>query len=243
MKTCKSQKSATSSLNLTPDEIHVALTYWLKIAQSSVQEMKKFGRWTDQFGLFQDSSGLWRCGGRLHNSDAPPTTVHPVLLNKEHHLTILIVRECHKRVMHSGVKATLTELRSKYWIVQARNFVRRTLNECVVCRRHQGKPYLSPPAPPLPAFRVREARPFSHTGVDFAGPLYVREIVSSTPKKVWVCLYTCCVTRAVHLDIVPDMTAEAFIRCFRRFTARRGLQQQWRAQQSTITSAMLAYNC
>ena len=124
--------------------------------------------------------------------------------------------------MHSGVKATLTELRSKYWIVQARNFVRRTLNECVVCRRHQGKPYLPPPAPPLPAFRVREARPFTHMGVDFAGPLYVREIVSSTPKKVWVCLYTCCVTRAVHLDIVPDMTAEAFIRCFRRFTARRG---------------------
>ena len=124
--------------------------------------------------------------------------------------------------MHSGEKATLKELRSKYWIVQPRNFVRRILRNCVVCRRHQGKPYLPPPAPPLPAFRVREARPFAHTGVDYAGPLYVRKFVSSTTEKVWVCLYTCCVTRAVHLDIVPDMTAESFIRCFRRFTARRG---------------------
>ena len=92
----------------------------------------------------------------------------------------------------------------------------------VVCQRFQGRPYASPPVPPLPSFRVNEARPFSYTGVHFAGPLYVRDSVSSTARKVWLCLYTCCVTRAVHLDIVPDMTAEAFIQCFRRFTARRG---------------------
>jgi hypothetical protein len=193
----------------------MALAYWLKISQSSMPEMKKFGEWTNQFGLFQDSSGLWRCGGRLHNSDAPPPAVHPILLNKEHYLTILIARECHERVMHSGVKATLVELRSKYWVIQARNFIKRILHKCIVCRRYQGKPYLPPPAPPLPAFRVNEARPFSHTGVDFAGPLYVRDVVNSVPKKVWICLYTCGVTRAVHLDIVPDMTTEAFIRCFR----------------------------
>ena len=65
-------------------------------------------------------------------------------------------------------------------------------------------------------------RPFSYTGVDFAGPLYVRDMVTSATRKVWICLYTCCVTRAVHLDIVPDMTAQAFIRCFKRFTSRRG---------------------
>lgn len=213
---------APPSLTLTADEIHLALTYWLKTTQSTMPEMKKFKKWTDQFGLFQDSSGLWRCGGRLHNSDAPPSAVHPILLNKEHHITTLIVRESHQRVMHSGVKATLTELRSKYWIIQGRNFVRRILHKCIVCRRHQGKPYLPPPAPPLPNFRVSEARPFAHTGVDFAGPLYVRETVSSIRRKVWICLYTCCVTRAVHLDIVPDMTTEAFIRCFRRFASRRG---------------------
>ena len=88
-----------------------------------------------------------------------------------------------------------------------------------MCCQHQGKPYLLPQAPPLSAFQMK---PFAHTGVDFVGPPYVCELVSSTPRKVWVCLYTCCVTRAVHLDIVPDMRAEAFIQCFRRFTARRG---------------------
>ena len=59
--------------------------------------------------------------------------------------------------------------------------------------------------------------------MDFAGPLYVKKSVVSEGSKVWLCLYTCCVTRAVHLDLVPDMTATTFIRSFKRFTARRGI--------------------
>ena len=42
-------------------------------------------------------------------------------------------------------------------------------------------------------------------------------------KKIWICLYTCCVVRAVHLDLVPDMSAPTFLRSFKRFAARRGL--------------------
>ena len=90
------------------------------------------------------------------------------------------------------------------------------------CRRHQGKAYQPPPAPPLPPFRVKESQPFSNTGVDFAGPLYVKDASTSTSRKVWICLYTCCVTRAVHLDLVPDMTAQSFIRSLKRFASRRG---------------------
>jgi hypothetical protein len=84
--------------------------------------------------------------------------------------------------------------------------------------------YHVPPPPPLPTFRVEEAPPFSFTGVDYAGPLYVR--VDGAAKKVWICLYTCCVVRAVHLDLVPDMSTPAFMRSFRRFVARRGLPRK-----------------
>ena len=59
------------------------------------------------------------------------------------------------------------------------------------------------------------------TGVDFAGPLYVRD----SEEKVWLRLFTCCVTRAVHLEIVPGLLAQTFILCF-RFAARRGLPQK-----------------
>ena len=203
-------------------DVDCARLYWIREAQAQLQQDSKFPLRKRQFDLFVDESQLWRCGGRMSNSDLPLSARTPILLDKNHHLTFLIVKECHGRVMHSGVKATLTELRSKYWLVSGRQIVKKILYKCVTCRRFQGKPYCPPPPPPLPSFRVKEAQPFSFTGVDFAGPLYVRDTVASTSRKVWMCLYTCCVTRAVHLDIVPDMTAQAFIRSFKRFTSRRG---------------------
>ena len=81
--------------------------------------------------------------------------------------------------------------------------------------------YRHPPPPPLPLFRVDKAPPFTYTGVDFAGPLYLKG--ASTSPKVWICLFTCCVTRAVHLDLVQDLSTSSFIRCLKKFVARRGL--------------------
>jgi hypothetical protein len=211
------QQSSSNGEILTTSDINAALVYWLRQSQSALPQSQSFHIWSIQFGLFMDHDGLWRCGGRLENAGVPQAAKHPIFLPKNHHLTELIVSECHKRVMHGGVSATLTELRSKYWVVKGRQLVKKILHKCVICRRYQGKHYCPPPPP----FRVNEARPFSYTGVDFAGPLYVKDTAASPSRKVWICLYTCCVTRAVHLDIVPDMTSQAFLRSFKRFTSRR----------------------
>ena len=77
-----------------------------------------------------------------------------------------------------------------------------------------------PPPPPLPTFRVKEDPPFSYTGVDFAGPLHVHPYSLTESNKVWICLFTCLVTRAVHFDVVTDLTAVTFIRCLKRFAGR-----------------------
>ena len=156
---------------LTTEDFHLALTYWIKVSQSSMLGTRHFDQWRSRFGLYQDDCGIWRYGGRLGNTEMPQETNHPILLNRDHHLTL---RECHKRVMQCAVEVTLTEIRSKYWIVQGRRFVRGVFHKCTLCRRFQGKPYAPPPAPPLPSFRVNEARPFTYTRVDFAGRLYVR---------------------------------------------------------------------
>ena len=99
----------------------------------------------------------------------------PVILPRQHRFTRLVIEECHQRVHHSGVRATLAELRSRYWVPRGRQVVKRILSECVTCRRFTGKPYSTPPTAALPDFRVKEAPPFSRVGVDFAGPLYVKE--------------------------------------------------------------------
>ena len=123
--------------------------------------------------------------------------------------------------MHGGVKLTLTELRARFWIVQGRQFVKKLLYRCVICRKLEGRPYQAPPSPSLPEFRVKECQPFAYNGVDFAGPLYAKNH-TGLQQKVWICLYTCCVTRAIHLDLVPSLNTSAFLRNLRRFSARRG---------------------
>ena len=201
-----------------------AETLWIKIAQ---KQLPRDNNLQKQFDLFLDEDGIWRCGGRLSNADVPFHTKHPILLPRDHHLATLVVRRAHNRVLHNGVKDTLAEVRARYWILKGRAFVKKVIHQCVTCRKFEVRPCLGPSPPPLPEFRLREDAPFTNTGVDFAGPLYVKGPQGAASNKVWICLYTCCVIRAVHLDVVPDMTTTTFIRSLKRFAARRGLPKQF----------------
>ena len=204
-----------------------AETLWIEECQGTIVQDTKFESWKIQLGLFFDSNGLWRCGGRLSNASLPYSAKHPILLSKRHPFSVLVVKHAHERVLHNGVKETLAEIRMRYWIPQGRSFVRQTLFYCSVCRRFGALSYSAPPPPPHSPFRVQEEQPFTFSGVDFAGPLYVK---SSTPckaeDKVWICLFTCCVVRAVHLEVVVNLSVPTFIRCLKRFISRRGLPRK-----------------
>ena len=106
--------------------------------------------------------------------------------------------------------------------MKARSLVRCLIHCCVICSRCEGAAYTDTPPPPLPTFRVKEEPPFTYVGVDFAGPLYTRT-VGTQSDKVWICIFTCYVIRAIHFEVVTDLSTEAFIRCLKRFTARRGM--------------------
>jgi len=223
VKLCRLRRaSEVIETELSAVDVAEAETLWVKEMQKSLLDHKDFQNWKRQFDLFLEE-GIWRCGGRISNANIPYSAKYPIVLMKSHHLAVLIAQDAHERVMHNKVKETLTEIRSRYWIIRGRQFVRQIIHKCVICRKLEGTPYALPPPPPLPDFRVTEQPPFMYTGVDFAGPLYVKTQGLVEMKKVWLSLFTCCVTRAVHLDIVPDLTAENFLRCFKRFTARRGV--------------------
>ena len=225
VKRFKGEPNANPSYpNLSPLELAAAEQLWVIDSQRLLTNDKQFKQWQQQLGLFKDETGVLRCHGRIQNAAVPYSTKHPALLCKSHHFTLLIVRKAHEAVLHDGVRETLAEIRAKFWIVKGRSFVRSVIHHCHVCRRYEGKSYGAPPPPPLPSFRVEEAPPFTFLGVDFAGPLYIRSENGS--RKVWICLYTCCVVRAVHLDLVVDLTAPCFLLSFRRFVARRGLPRK-----------------
>ncbi|XP_068739253.1 uncharacterized protein [Montipora capricornis] len=198
-----------------------AETKSIKEVQKSLSKNPKFEIWRKQFGIFTNSQGIMRCNGRLSKADLPSSIKHPILLDKGHQITSLIVQDSHKRFMHGGVKLTLTELRARFWIVQGRKFVKKLLYKCVICQKLEGKPHQAPPSPPLLEFKVKECPPFAYTDVDFAGPLYVKNH-TGRQQRVWICLNTCYVTRAIHFDLVPSLATSALLRSLRRFSARHG---------------------
>ena len=119
------------------------------------------------------------------------------------------------------MNSTLTAIRQCYWIPSARQVIRKLLRCCVTCQKVQGKPYQIPDPPPLIKERIQNAQPFEFTGVDFTGALYMRN--GGDESKVYICLYTCAVSRALHLEIVTDLTVETFLQAFRRFSSRKSL--------------------
>ena len=71
---------------------------------------------------------------------------------------------------------------------------------------------------------MSETPPFFNTGIDFAGPLYVKDPgATNGDYKVYVCLLTCASIRAVHLELTADLSSAAFLLAFRRFTSHRRL--------------------
>ena len=173
--------------------------------------------------LFKDDDGQLRCRGRLDNSPLPYESKFPVLLPSDHHFTKLIILRCHYEVLHNGVGETLTQLRSRFWVVKGRQVVKRILSSCTVCKKMEGPSYGTPLAPPLPEFRLSNDFAFTRVGVDYAGPLYVKDIYTGDEMhKSFVALYTCASSRAIHLDLVPDASSKTFIRSLKRFIGRRG---------------------
>ena len=105
--------------------------------------------------------------------------------------------------------------------MSVRRYVRSVLRTCVACKKVCGKPYSIPDPPPLPKSRTRLTPPFTITGVDFTGALYVR--TEGQEAKVYICLFTCANSQAIHLEVVNDLSLESFLLAFRRFVSRRSL--------------------
>ena len=213
---------------ITAQELSTARMLWIKTCQSQLYEREitnlqdrssKRLLLVRQLRLFLDNHGLLRCGGRIHNAPISELAKFPYLLPANHEFTKLLVYATHVKLCHAGVNSTVTALRQSYWIPAIRQCVKKILRKCVACIKVFGKPYRVPDPPPLPKLRINQPNPFEVTGIDFTGALYVRD--NGSERKVYICLFTCATTRAVHLEVVLDLTLESFMLAFRKFSSRR----------------------
>ncbi|XP_065902898.1 uncharacterized protein [Dysidea avara] len=193
--------------------------------------------------LLLDSSNFLRYGGRIHNAPLNNNTKFPTLLPATHRFTSLTVYTIHTTQLHGGTLSTVTALRQHYWIPAAQRVVAKLLRKCVICRRVAGKPFPTPDPPPLPLARVQDRPPFSVTGVDFTGALYVKNERAAGEYKVYICLFTCTSTWEIYLKVVTDLTEVTFLQAFRRFAARKSLPRLVISDNaSTYTSAAKELN-
>ena len=155
--------------------------------------MKDYKKVKESLLLFEDSDKIIRCHGRIEASPLPYDTKFPTLLPSDHHVTRLIVMQCHEDVIHNGERETLTQLRSRFWITKGRQVVKKIISKCTLCRKSEGKSYGIPAARALPDFRLSEDFAFTRVRVDYAGPLYVKDIYSPSKDmyKSHIALYTC----------------------------------------------------
>ncbi|XP_063913270.1 uncharacterized protein LOC135129931 [Zophobas morio] len=172
---------------------------------------------------FIDEFGLLRVGGRLNNSELLPDQQHQLLLPKNHPVTKLIIKKYHDESAHSGCQATLSALRQKYWPIAARATVRGVIFNCLKCYRVKPIVYQHLMSN-LPKSRVTPSRPFSISGVDYAGPFLIKNGYGRTTKtvKVYIVIFVCFSTKAVHIEMVCGCSSLTFLNTLKRFIARRG---------------------
>ena len=170
-----------------------------------------------------DSSGIIRISGRHNASSRSYDSIHPIIISGIHAITKLIIWGEHLRLLHGGPTLVHGSLSQHFHIIGGRRVVRDVIRQCITCRRQSARPQ-NQKMGNLPPERVTPDPPFNKVGVDYAGPLYVKYgyVRKPTVVKAYVCIFVSLSIKAVHLELVSDLTSEAFISCLRRFVARRG---------------------
>ncbi len=180
---------------------------------------------------FVDHDGLLKVGGRLCDASAPYSVKHPVIIPKEHHLTKLLIADCHEKTAHQGKGLTINEIRSRgFWITGVNRTVASFVRQCVKCRKFR-RPTEEQKMANLPSERIDPSPPFTYSGMDVFGPFITRQGRKS--YKRYGLLFTCFCCRAIHIEMLDDMSTDAFINGLRCFIALRGAVHQIRCDQGS----------
>ncbi|GBO98360.1 hypothetical protein EVAR_71381_1 [Eumeta japonica] len=171
---------------------------------------------------FLDECQIMRVGGRLEQSTLPFKAKHPAILPHNHSIVGLLMQKLHEENRHCGPQALLAASRTQFWITNGKSLARSTVHKCIRCTR--ARPALFKQLMGnLPADRVTPARPFITTGVDYFGPIWIHhKIRGKRPDKAYIAVFCCFATKAVHMEVVSNLSTEAFIGALRCFISRRG---------------------
>ncbi|GFU61602.1 integrase catalytic domain-containing protein [Trichonephila clavipes] len=195
----------------------------IKHAQRSLFDKKEIPSSISNLFSFVDGEGIVRVGGRLENASVPYLHKHSAILPKGSKLSKLYFNSLHTRLFHVGPQGLLNAVRQKFWPLSGRSIARKTVHQCVTC--FKSRLILSSQIMGnLPSERVNILSPFTIAGLDLCGPFLVKykNQRKGTLNKVYICVCICFSTKAIHLELLSNLTSDALIATLKRFTCRRG---------------------
>lgn len=182
------------------------------------------------------ADGLLRIKGRLKNADLETREKAPIIVPGKHHIATLLVRHYHEALHHQGRHFTEGAIRSAgYWITGGKRLINSVLQKCVRCKKLRGKVGQQKMSE-LPSDHLTVSPPFTYVGVDTFGPWSIvsrRTRGGSATSKRWAIMFSCLVTRGIHIEVVEDLSSSSFINALRRFISLRGPVKEFRSDKGT----------
>jgi len=199
---------------LQTSELKQAEVAWIRLTQQSLD--------TNEMDRYLDEDNIWKIDSRIPD-------YKPILLPQRGEFTRRLIEYYHLQTLHGGVQSTMVKIRERFWIPKLRTLVKTLIHKCNLCKQFRIKRLKPPATSELPEFRAEFTTPFAATGVDFAGPLFYKTVHNKgkmnkvmKTEKIYIAIFTCAATRAVHLSLCRDMSAHTFQGALKEFVARRG---------------------
>ena len=218
------------NIKISPEEYRAAELYWVKVVSERVVKSYNAGKlnslrpvsvW-DEKGLFVKIVTSGRLG---HLLKIGYDVEELVILDSSHPYTYLVLKSFHDQD-HCSDDRTVWKSRNKFWIPQARRLAKRIRSKCYRCRllvKLNCQQMMSP----LPKERVLPTPAWTYTSIDLFGPLEHVDMVRKRMKeKCWGVIFTCMVSRAVHLDLTQGYDTDALLQAIRRFMSLRGCPKE-----------------
>ena len=228
-----SKKNRSNKSQYTKEDVCLSQCFLLKLAQnnaftSTTNALKRTlklvvkSNFRDLIPII-DQNGFLRSSGRLLFA---PTELEieksPIILDAKEKIARLYLKHAHRICAHQATELVKAFVRQFYYVIGLRKTLLSKKYRCFLCRRFDTLK-IQPKMAPLPAFHFPTEEtefPFANIGLDFFGPFYIEDKQGKIEKQYGL-IFTCLVTRAVHLETFPDLNTETFLNAYRRFTCRR----------------------
>ncbi|GJQ76825.1 hypothetical protein Trydic_g15032 [Trypoxylus dichotomus] len=215
-----------------------------EIRRGNVIELSALGKTSRSSGPlaalnpFADNTGVLRVGGRIEFTSFDSNKRHSIILPKNHILTEFTIKYEHIRLFRSGTKTVPYSLRERYWLISGTTTIKKVFRNCITCFKviPRQTDYIMGK---LPSDRLLSGNVFHIVGIDNAGPFLTKEKKHRKEEfvKTYVCLFICFSTKAGHLELVSELTTDAFLAALRWLIARQGTKQKL-DEFSTVLKSM-----